>query len=147
MGKFDESLERKPGMVVVYDVLDHILQKAEKAHPLLPDNIEDFIDLGFGKLRDWHGLYYMDEEEMRDIFDRRMDDWIEYFTKLREACEKLNSLYVETPTITPEMLEHDRPWIYLMYTPTTVRDYFENIKEKIKDCESVECIKERLKSE
>ena len=142
--EFWDYVDENPHMAIVFDILDHWLEEAEKAHPLLPDNVIDFVVSGVSLTKRWPTAYYLPEERAEEILNERVSALIDYYETVWDATEKLNSLFAPQLEVMPKEIKRAKPWIMLMYSPTNVREAFEKTKELLKDCTSLECIIERL---
>ena len=142
--EFWNYVEENPHMAIVFDILDRWLEEAEKAHPLLPDNVIDFVVSGVSLTKRWLTAYYLPTEKIEEILDERINAWTDYYETVWNATEKLNSLFASQLEVTPEEIKKAKPWIMLMYSPTDVRKAFEKTKQLLMDCESLECILEKL---
>lgn len=143
MKTFDDMLE-DPYWRIAADLIDTVLKVSEKAHPVLPDSVEEIVNSGLGRTKQWVKLYYLDEKTCRKLWDARVKDWMDYYEKLWTAWEELDSIYEPEPAYTPEIVKKISPWLYLFYTPTSCRSCFEEMKEKLKDCKTLDDVLEKL---
>jgi len=112
--EYEEFVERKEIKIVVR-MLDELLRKSEKAHPALPDTIEEIVCSGLGKCRNWLYMYYIPSEEASIILHK-------YKKKKKKHMKNLLS------------------WGFFMWSPTSSRERFEEWKEKLKDCKTLDDI-------
>ena len=139
-----EWLEERPMMAVLLDVLDYVLKRAEKANPSLPESAVDLVTSGLAKKTDWWGLYYVEEDELWKLFNERVGAWKRYYEKLWEAYDELDSGFVGPPALTPDTIEREKGLMYILYMPTSSREFFEEMKEMVSGCEDLNCIFERF---
>lgn len=137
----------EPGARIIVDLVQAQIERAEKAHPLVPDNVRDLIESGLGIIPKWQTLYYIPEPDNSRIFGERYEKWVQYYKKLWEAWEELDSPYEPEPEFTPEFLKRARDWTFFDISVTSSKEAFEKTRELLKNARSLEEIVEIMKRE
>ncbi len=143
MKTFDDYLEEAYWRMA-FDLVETQLKAAEKAHPSLPDSVEELIESGLGRYREWQKLYYLPEDECVRTWDERVKAWKRYYQKLWDAWKELDSPYEFEPPLLPGVIERSRGWLFFEYSVTSCRECFEEMKEKLKDCKTLDDVLEKL---
>ena len=113
------------------EYLNEIYKASEKAHPLLPDTFEELVELSKK-----YPEFTFEDDTVNGVtvgiclyyLDRGKEEKLE-----RKLRRKYKSVWQSVA------------FLSLKYAPITRRDVFEKWKERLKDCEDLDCIVEKIR--
>lgn len=118
---------------VVLRMLDEMFQRAERAHPALPDNIRDIICSGVGRatdVKDWD----FDNGEPPGVF-------MFWYYLPDDIAKKILDKYKRSAR---GSAVDDVQWAYLLFSPTMNREKFEEWRQRLSKFNSLDEIVEEF---